>query len=150
MSVIRETVTIMGKHDVIKWKHFPRYWPFVWGIRRSPVNSPHKGQWRGALMFSLICAWTKSWVNTRDAGNLRRYRAYYDVNVMKSTSTKPQQNTTEIANRVQSSRNILYKLAVNYRYQSEASVVITVIINAQNQGNNISSVTNKTYNRWNC
>ena len=41
--------------DVIRWKHFPRYWPFVWGINRSPVNSPHKGQWRGALMFSLIC-----------------------------------------------------------------------------------------------
>ena len=42
--------------DVIKWKHFPRYWPFVRGIHRSPVNSPDKGQWRGALMFSLICA----------------------------------------------------------------------------------------------
>ena len=40
--------------DVIKWKHFPRYWPFVRGIHRSPVNSPHKGQWRGALMFSLM------------------------------------------------------------------------------------------------
>ena len=40
--------------DVIKWKHFPRYWPFVRGIHRSPVNSPHKGQWRGSLMFSLI------------------------------------------------------------------------------------------------
>ena len=38
--------------DVIKWKHFPRYWPFVWGIHRWPVNSPHKGQWRRALMFS--------------------------------------------------------------------------------------------------
>ena len=36
--------------DVIKWKHFPRYWPFVRGIHRSPVNSPHKGQWRRALM----------------------------------------------------------------------------------------------------
>ena len=45
-------------HDgVIKWKHFPRYWTFVRGIHRSPVNSPHKGQWRGALMFSLICVW---------------------------------------------------------------------------------------------
>ena len=32
-------------------KHFPRYWPFVRGIRRSPVNSPHKGQWRGTQMF---------------------------------------------------------------------------------------------------
>ena len=45
--------------DVIKWKHFPRYWPCVRGIHRSPVNSPHKGQWRGALVFSLICALNK-------------------------------------------------------------------------------------------
>ena len=42
--------------DVIKWKHFPRSWSFVRGIHRSPVNSTHKGQWRGALMLSLICA----------------------------------------------------------------------------------------------
>ena len=49
-----------GKHgDVIKWKHFSRYWPFVRGIHRSPVNSPHKGQGRGALLFSLICALNK-------------------------------------------------------------------------------------------
>ena len=68
--------------DVIKWKHFPRYWPFVRGIHRSPVNSPHKGQWRGALMFSLICVWIDSWVNNREAGDLRRYRAHYDVTVM--------------------------------------------------------------------
>ena len=39
---------------VIKWNHFQRYWPFVRGIHRSPVNSPHKGQWRRALMLSLI------------------------------------------------------------------------------------------------
>ena len=61
--------------DVIKWKHFPRYWPFVRGIHRSPVNSPHKGQWRGALIFSLICIWINGWVNNREAGDLRRYRA---------------------------------------------------------------------------
>ena len=47
--------------DAIKWKPFPCYWPFVRGIHRSPVDSPHKGQWRGALMFFLICAWTNSW-----------------------------------------------------------------------------------------
>ena len=45
--------------DVIKWKHFPHYWSFVREIHRSPVNSPRKGQWRGALMFSLICALNK-------------------------------------------------------------------------------------------
>ena len=49
----------------------------------SPVNSPHKGQWRGALVFSLIFAWKKHWVNTREAGDLRRNRAHYDVIVMK-------------------------------------------------------------------
>ena len=45
--------------DVIKWSHFPRYWPFVWGIRRWPMNSPHKEQWCGALLFLLICALNK-------------------------------------------------------------------------------------------
>ena len=59
---------------VIKWKHFPRYWPFVWGIHRSPVNSPHKGQWRGALMFSLVCAWINGWINNHEAADLRRPR----------------------------------------------------------------------------
>ena len=68
--------------DVIKWKHFPRYWPFVRGIHRSPVNSPHKGHWRGALMFSLICVWINGWVNNREAGHLRRYRTHCDVSVM--------------------------------------------------------------------
>ena len=68
--------------DVIKWKHFSRYWPFVRGIHLSPVNSPHKGQWRGALMFSLICAWINGWVNIVEAGDLRRHRAHYDVTVM--------------------------------------------------------------------
>ena len=46
-------------NDVIRRKHFSRYWPFVRGIHRSPVNSPHNGQWRGALVFCLIFAWTK-------------------------------------------------------------------------------------------
>ena len=68
--------------DVIKWKHFPRYWPFVRGIHRSPVNSPHKGQWRGVLMFSLICTRINGWVNNSEAGDLRRHRAHYDVTVM--------------------------------------------------------------------
>ena len=68
------------------WRHqmetFSRNWPFVWGIHRSPVNSPHKDQWRGALMFSLICVWINGWVNNREAGDLRRYHAHYDVTVM--------------------------------------------------------------------
>ena len=48
------TYSLFSRHDdVIKWKHFQRNWPFVRGIHRLM----HKGQWRGALMFSLICAW---------------------------------------------------------------------------------------------
>ena len=61
---------------------FPRNWPFVQGIHRSPVNSPRKGQWHGALMFSLICVWINDWVNNREAGDLRRYPTHYDVIVM--------------------------------------------------------------------
>ena len=72
----------MFHDDVIKWKHFPRYWPFMREIHRSPVNSPHKGQWRGALIYSLICVWMNGWVNNREAGDLRRYRAHDDVTVM--------------------------------------------------------------------
>ena len=66
--------------DVIKWKHFPRNCHLC----GSPVNSPRKGQWRGALMFSLICVWINDWVNNREAGDLRRYRAHYDVIVMRN------------------------------------------------------------------
>ena len=76
--------TIVGHDDAIKWKHFPRYWLFVRGIHRSPVNSPHKGQWRWALMCSLICVWINCWVNNREAGDLSCYRAHYNVIVMLS------------------------------------------------------------------
>ena len=68
--------------DVIKWKPFPRYWPFVRGIHRSPVNSLHKGQDAELWCFSFICAWINGWVNNRKAGDLRRYRAHYDVIVI--------------------------------------------------------------------
>ena len=68
--------------DFIKWKHFPRYWPFVLGIHWSTVNSTHKGQWRGTLMFSLIYVWTNGWVNNREAGDLRRHHAHCGVTVM--------------------------------------------------------------------
>ena len=74
--------SIQSHDDVIKWKHFPCQWPFVWVIHRSPVNSPHKGQWRWAVMFSLICARINDWVNNREAGDLRRHRAHYGVTVM--------------------------------------------------------------------
>ena len=68
------------------WRHqmetFSAYWLFVRGIIRSPVKSPDKVQWRGALKFSLISSQASDWVSNRDAGDFRRHRAVYDVTVM--------------------------------------------------------------------
>ena len=74
-------LSITYRDDVIKWKYY-RVTGHVRGIHRSLVNSPHKGQWRGALMFSLICAWINGWINNREAGDLRRHRDHYNVTVM--------------------------------------------------------------------
>ena len=64
VGALSDTAGLMWFHDdVIKWKHFPRYWSFVRGIHRFPVNSPHKGQWCGALIFFLICTRINGWVN---------------------------------------------------------------------------------------
>ena len=56
-GVFRRLTSLLLHDDVIKWKHFPRYW--------STVDSPHKG-----------------WANNRDSGDLRRHDAHYDVTVM--------------------------------------------------------------------
>ena len=81
------TITLRFKiihDDVIKWKHFPRYWPFVRGIHWSrwiPRTKASDAElW--ALMFSLIYVWINGWVNNSEADDLRRYRGHYDVNVM--------------------------------------------------------------------
>ena len=79
---------VVTHDDVTKWKHFPGYWPFVRGTHWSPVNSPHKGQWSGGLMFSLVCARTNCWVNNRTAGDLRRRRVHYDAYCLPRFSTK--------------------------------------------------------------
>ena len=70
-------------HMMTSWNgKFTVLLAFVRGIYRSPVNSPYKGQWCGALMCSLIGVWIYGWVNNREAGDLKRYRAHYDVMVM--------------------------------------------------------------------
>ena len=83
-TLIRWTVddSIVWHDDVIKCKHFLRYWPFVWRIHWSPVNSLNKGQWPGALMFSLMCTWINGWVNNCEAGDLKCQHAHYDVTVV--------------------------------------------------------------------
>ena len=83
-------------HDyVIKWKHAPRYWPFMRGIHQWPVNSPHKGQWRKALMCSFIGPWINDWVNNREAGDLRLHPAHYDFIVIWNSSHIPGANECE-------------------------------------------------------
>ena len=69
-------------YDVIKWKRFSCYCPSVRSIHRSPVHTPHKDQWRGALTCSLICAWINGWVNNRYAGDFRRRCARHYVTVI--------------------------------------------------------------------
>ena len=68
------------------WRHqmetFSALLALCAGNSPVPVNSPHKGQWRGPLMFSFICVSINDWVNNREAGDLRRHRGHYDVNVM--------------------------------------------------------------------
>ena len=113
-------VSISIHDDVIKWKHFPHYWPFVRGIHRSPVNSPLKGQWRGALMFFLIFVWINGWVNNREAGDLRRYRAHYDVTLMLATT--PDIVTTVI---IHSGRILVSfsKIAINHGPLREVIII---------------------------
>ena len=68
------------------WRHqmeaFSALLALCAGNSPVPVNSPHKGQWRGVLMFSLICVWINGWINNRGAGDLIRHRGHYDFNVM--------------------------------------------------------------------
>ena len=81
-KVINMTFVTWWRH---KMKTFPCYWPFNWWASDT-VNgafpSQRGQQWRGALMASLICAWTNGWANNRNAGDLRRYRTHYDTTVM--------------------------------------------------------------------
>ena len=90
------TVSYQCHDDVTKWKHFPRYWRFVRGIHLSQMNSPYKGQWHGALVFCSICDWINGWVNNREACDLRRRRALYDVILMGQLYIYPSQDRPSI------------------------------------------------------
>ena len=85
LSLKKMNLKMSAKHLTSRlwWRHqmetFSALLAFLWGIQRSLVNSSHKGQWRGALVFPLICTWTNGWVNNRDTGDLRRHWAHFDV-----------------------------------------------------------------------
>ena len=86
-AVTIDHVQVKGVKDSLPWwRHqmetFSALLAICAGNSPVPVNSPHKGQWRGALMFSLICERINSWVNNGEAGGLRRHRGHYDVIVM--------------------------------------------------------------------
>ena len=82
-------------HENTWWRHqmehFPRHWPVVRRIHRSPMDSPHKGQWRRTLIFSLICTWTNGQANNGDVVDLRRYRIMTSLwwNMRSSPSVVP-------------------------------------------------------------
>ena len=104
------------------------------GIHQSPVNSPHKGQWRGALMFSLICSWINAWVSNREAGDLRRHRAHYDVIVMICSSRDSSQDmiTQEAKNVL---RYIIHILPTTVRNNSWRNMEIFSALLALCEGN---------------
>ena len=67
--------------DVNKWRHFPRYWPLcgeATGHRWIPCTKASDAElW---CFFDLRLK--KGWVNNREAGDLRRHRAHYDITVI--------------------------------------------------------------------
>ena len=100
-------------------KAFPCYWTFVWGIHWSPVNSPNKSQWRGALMFPLVYPSTNGWVHNRVAGGLRRHHSHYDVTVMvhlsdwsRSYHSYGVQNVCNIHDMMTSSKGNIFRITV--------------------------------------
>ena len=73
----------MGLPEILSltwWRHQMETFSALQAIFAG--NSPHKGQWRGTLMFSVICVWINGWINNGEAVDLRRPRAHYDVTVM--------------------------------------------------------------------
>ena len=113
-------------HDnAIKQKHFPRYWTFVRGIHRSPVDSLHKDQWRGSFMFSLIYAWTNGCANHCDAGDLRRHRTHYDVTVMWSPGLNEHPGITNLCSLAVYSTSLVMIFSINqYVYRFKIAIII--------------------------
>ena len=74
--------------DVIKWKHFPRYWPFVRGIHRSGDFPAQRPVTRSFDVFFDLRPNIQYWVNNREVGDLRRHRCQYDVNIMTLPMTR--------------------------------------------------------------
>ena len=94
-------------NGVIKWKHFPHYWPFVQGIHQSPVNFPHKVQRHGISMFLWSALWINGWINNHEAGELGCHCPHYDVIIM----------ARRIAGRTAYQCPTQYKITLSHEYQ---------------------------------
>ena len=84
----------------------------------STVNSQHKGQWRGVLMFSLSCVWTNGWVDNRDAGDLRCHCTHYDVTVRKEPEMQRLKDYANLMERFDNS----HKTVVCLEYETDETV----------------------------
>ena len=127
----------------------------IWGIHRFPVNSPHKGQWRGALMFSLICVWINRWENNREAGDLRRYRAHYDVIVMHTSRSywilhKYSRSRGACLVRRQANNIFLHKIKHIFRWKSRVgSIVYTQVFRRMNTSRaGVPGIPWPSHTRW--
>ena len=71
------TQLLLHHDNVIKWKHFPHYWPFVRLIHRSPVNSPSKGRWCffDLRLYKRLSKQFRWWFETSSRS---LWRHYYD------------------------------------------------------------------------
>ena len=104
------------------------------------TNSPQKGQWRGAYMFFVICAWMNFWISNREAGDLRRHRAKYDVTVIRRYQVskkywKATLNWSDDFSITQHHQNILmssfedFVLTMSFTWNSDASEAFYCVIN---------------------
>ena len=69
-KILTQVSIYIAHDDIIKYKRFTHYWPFVRGMTVT------------RNLVSLICIWTNAWASNGDAGDLRHHRTHHDVNVM--------------------------------------------------------------------
>ena len=75
------TQTLLHYDNVIKWKHFPHYWPFVRVFHRSPMNSPNKGRWCffDLRLYKRLRKQFRWWFETSSRSLWRRYYDNYII-----------------------------------------------------------------------
>ena len=124
-SIATDTSLVPNRrHDNYVYQWWPRCMTPYGAMRPLDIDAEHynnasknilchKGHWRGALMFSLICAWINGWENSRMVGDLRRHRAHYDVIVMSSLLTEKNFQTQFLMGWPHSRQPFLLKIPLN-------------------------------------